>query len=227
MRSKTTIIAARNADTAFIASDSQATFDSGLKLSCPKIHQITPKVLIGGSGEGKPLQVIFEMLEIDGVPDYGVERWLITKVIPQIRELLLNSNSISVVDGIERMDSDLLLVIDGEFFIIEGDLSVTKIEGEYAAIGSGSAYALGYLYFAGSRSVQPFTEDDVKGAIEAACEFDSSCSPPIQILSMPLPERLRPPNINVMVENLIKDTVKPSPKGKHKGRPRKSVEEME
>jgi ATP-dependent protease HslVU (ClpYQ) peptidase subunit len=81
-------------------------------------------------------------------------------------------------------DSELSLLIAIKDKLYEhnsGDMSLNEFSSGFVSIGSGSSFAMGYLFGAVASKAAP--EKIVEGAIKSAIKFSPTCSGTIDILS--------------------------------------------
>ena len=133
----TTIITTTGNNFATITADQGITSN----LIHPDMHKIVQQDtwLIGVAGSARVCDQLQYSIEypkppVDVVKSGEWMKWLVTKVIPLIDEV--------VKDG--EMDAECLLVTHGKSFLVSENLSVLSAE-PYWAIGSGAELAIGVL----------------------------------------------------------------------------------
>lgn len=173
----TCIVAVRQDNTTFMAGDRAASDeDTILPIATPKIWNVGP-YLIGYAGtmEGERMRQNFVPPTPDGK---SLDRFMHTKFIQSLKEFY---NEWWVDTG---KDSDFGLIIAIKDRIYEHnsvDMSLTLYQHNYLSIGSGSAYAYGYL------DATERHKDGRKRAINAvntAIKFSPTCMGPVDILSI-------------------------------------------
>jgi ATP-dependent protease HslVU (ClpYQ) peptidase subunit len=100
--------------------------------------------------------------------------YVVRAYVPTLRQSLRDAGYLSVEDGVESHDCQLLVAYRGRMYVVGGDFYV--MEHKEWSIGSGSEYALGSLF---STTGEP--QKRIKTALQAACEFSPSCAPPFVI----------------------------------------------
>ncbi len=132
--------------------------DTGvIKRSVAKMFQ-RHGYLVGGAGASAPLSVL--EFEVDWPRTPSVEtltRWVYQHHDPEYLDL---------------DECELILATRKRVFVVE---CRAVYEAAYGAIGSGGAYALGYL------AARP---QDLDGAVHAACQFDPYCAGPLRKLDL-------------------------------------------
>ncbi len=132
--------------------------DTGtIKRSVAKMFQ-RHGYLVGGAGSSAPLSVL--EFEIDWPRSPSVEtltRWVYAN----------HSDEFLDFEACE-----LLIATRKRVFLVEGR---AVYEAAHGAVGSGGAYALGYL------AARP---NDLDGAVKAACRYDPYCDGPIRRLDL-------------------------------------------
>ena len=98
-----------------------------------------------------------------------------------IREhLSIKGSLLTGEDQMQIHGSNFMIGINGVLYELLIDFQLNEVAGDFSAIGSGGAYALGSL-FTTRKSYKMKPESRVKKALEAACEYDASCGPPFMI----------------------------------------------
>ena len=77
---------------------------------------------------------------------------------------------------------DYIVAFDGNVFHIATDLSFIKSDHKIYGIGSGGAYALGYLYDRLGRLTAGNVEQHAEKAVQIASMLDINTCPPIQLV---------------------------------------------
>jgi ATP-dependent protease HslVU (ClpYQ) peptidase subunit len=176
----TTILGFQGADFAILGADSQVT-DGDKRIispSTPKIVKIG-KYLLAVSGDCRPGDVLtynWKPPAYDGTnPRFFIGRKIIPSIISAFKAQGFDYTK-------EGTSYSYLLAFGGNIFEIGDDLSITQsIDGLYG-VGSGSAYALGYL--AGDLENLPELEWAQASFIEAldiSAKYDINTAAPFQI----------------------------------------------
>ena len=93
-----------------------------------------------------------------------------------IREHLESHGSIMVDEASTQIHNcNFLVGYNGLLYEILVDFQLNEVAGDFTAIGSGSPYAMGAM-FATKRVKDPIKRVEI--ALQAACQYDSSCAPP-------------------------------------------------
>ncbi len=160
----------------YMASDGIATTADGEKrpIVATKIHW-NGNYLIGYSGGVRTGQLVAEgklfapPKEIINFPE-------------AIREHLQEHGSMMVDDAqLHIQNCNFLIGYEGKLWEILVDFQLNEVYGEYTAIGSGAAYAMGSLF---STKDEQDPEKRLTLALQAACEYDMSCGLPFTIESV-------------------------------------------
>ncbi|MCD0155828.1 hypothetical protein [Deinococcus sp. 6GRE01] len=177
-----TVIAALAHDgQVFMASDNVATGNRAYQVTNSKIHQNGP-LLIGLSGS----VVVSDIIEHGWTPPSrahgeSAERFLAWTVSRSLRTLLREQAHVSTDRDGEYVNLNALIGYEGRLYYLSTEFSVLSLTAPFEAIGCGSDYAMGVLY-AYSRmdgAARPSPEEQLTRAVEAACQFDVHCAPPI------------------------------------------------
>jgi ATP-dependent protease HslVU (ClpYQ) peptidase subunit len=151
----------------------------------PKIFKVGD-VLFGVTGEHRINQVLRYGLELPSPDATGSElRWLVCAVVPAIRECLRAACMLEVVNGIERMGTDMLLILGyrGRIYRIERDFVVVACASSYFAAGSGLEFALGSLHATTQYAVSHVEDPEkrVVMAVQAAAHHGRGVRAPITV----------------------------------------------
>ena len=116
-------------------------------------------------------QILEHSLQDPVVPENekDVYRWLITVLIPDIRHALKDA-------GYDT-GGNCLIGVKGQLWELQNDFSVLRSVRGYAAVGSGSEYAIGSLFT--SVEAKPKTSEDFKLAIKLAIQAAGTFSPSV------------------------------------------------
>lgn len=150
--------------------------DSILHINKPKIYKIGPYVIgFAGTMEGQRLLYSFDPPRPH--EDDDLDAFMHTTFLKYLRDFYDEW----WVDT--SKDAELSMVIGIKDRLYEHhstDMSLNEYSTGYISIGSGSPFAMGYL-FAESAKANP--EKVVEGAVKAAIKFSPSCSGMIDILT--------------------------------------------
>lgn len=167
--------------------------DSGISSETMK-HSPTNKIvqqgtwLIGACGIDRVCDVVQFAVKYPVVPktldidNYNeMMRFMVTKVVPVIRDALQSEKSLWDEHGVAEIpdDSYFTLVTHGKSFTISESLGVS-VNREYAAIGSGTEMATGYLAYAWKDKEWVGNHDKhAIAAVESAIKHDLYCAGPV------------------------------------------------
>jgi ATP-dependent protease HslVU (ClpYQ) peptidase subunit len=158
----TTVVAARYNGTVHMAADRQIYDENGHCVYASKLFRVGDAV-IGGSGDLAPI------ISMRYIPDKvltfptgsNVDRYMALSFPAFIKEWVKER-------GVQLTDFSLLIGVKGNIYHYE-DYEVFPVS-KYHAIGSGSPFALGYLY---SKPLSDrYLPDIVAGAVGCASHFD-------------------------------------------------------
>jgi hypothetical protein len=161
------------------------------KLTTPKVFRKGP-VKLGVAGRIKILQMLRDYFI---APDYlgdsedSLDIYMTIEFMPKLVEclqehgcLVNDHESGPIIIG----KSEILAVCGQNNYQIHCDTTLLKVSRNYAAIGSGSEYALGAMYNETERAkimgqgIE--TGDFIKTAINTAIAFDEGCGGPVCII---------------------------------------------
>jgi ATP-dependent protease HslVU (ClpYQ) peptidase subunit len=170
----TTIVGIQNEYYCEIHVDSRVTDDDGRIYSHPDMMKYAKRgqLIIAGSGEVLPCDIaqnLWNPPRLTDVDKTNVYRYMITKALPSLRECL-SANGFNFDEPKEKNDVrfHFLIACNGELFDVDQELSVTRDESGFYAVGSGAPYALGALH-AGA---------DGEEALEIASKISVFTAPP-------------------------------------------------
>lgn len=159
----------------YMGSDGIATTEQGEKrpVVCVKIFR-NGEYLIGYTGSVRHGQLLNPRVFTPPEDIYDFPE--------AIREIYVEKGAIlSSESGQQMYSSNILIGHKGRLFELLIDFQMNEVFGSFTSIGSGSPYAMGSLY-ATRKWNSP--ENRIKNALDAACEYDSSCGLPYTIESM-------------------------------------------
>lgn len=109
--------------------------------------------------------------------------YLVTEFIDRVRLLFMeNGATMNDEEGSLRSSGNFLVAYSGNLYTIDGDFQVAKQTCKYAAIGCGSAYALGSLFSTEGLGMKP--SQRVEKALEASTMFSAGVRPPYVVEEM-------------------------------------------
>jgi ATP-dependent protease HslVU (ClpYQ) peptidase subunit len=176
----TTLIAFQGPDFAILGADSQVT-DGDKRIispSTPKIVKLK-KYLLAVSGDCRPGDVLTYNWTPPAYDGTNPVTFMGKKIIPSIIAAFKLQGFDYTKEGISY---SYLLAFAGNIFEIGDDLSVTQSADGLYGVGSGSAYALGYL--AGALETMndlEFAKTDIRHALAISAKYDINTAPPFQI----------------------------------------------
>jgi ATP-dependent protease HslVU (ClpYQ) peptidase subunit len=161
----------------YMAGDRGASDDGTiLSLTSPKVWKLGP-YLIGYAGamDGERIRYNFNPY----VPDIkDIDKFMQTKFIKQLRTFYNDWWVDTSKDG----DLGLIIAIKGQIYEHSSiDMSLSKYNLDYLAMGSGSEYAYGYL---NATEKAKDHRKRVLGAVSAAVKFSPSCMGPVDVVSV-------------------------------------------
>lgn len=158
----TTIIGIQGKDYALICSDSRiSSMDSGgfasqistLKETNNKVA-LNGRYLLGAAGDMRAINILHHVFQppapTPGLKGKKLDQFITSKFIPSLR-VCFENQGYSVPESnedkahIAEQGSDILVVLNGSIYIVEGDYSWTSDATGLYALGTGSHYALGAL----------------------------------------------------------------------------------
>ena len=173
----TVLAVVRHEGKIYMAGDRGASDDGTiLALTAPKVWKLGP-YLIGyaGAPDGERIRYNFNPY----VPDIkDTDKFMQTKFIKQLR----NFYNEWWVDTTKEVELFLIVCVRGQIYEHSAvDMSLSKYNLDYLAMGSGAEYAYGYLN-ATEKSKDP--RKRVTGAVSAAIKFSPTCMGPVDVVSI-------------------------------------------
>ena len=100
------------------------------------------------------------------------------KDLPEsLREHLYAKGCVATTDGgLSMQTCNFLIGFKGHLYEILMDFQLNEVLGNFTAIGSGGAYAMGAMYVVEKTSIEPLKK--LEYGLLAASEFHTSCGPP-------------------------------------------------
>jgi hypothetical protein len=154
----------------YIGADGFATTEEGERRPIIANKIIRNKAyLIGYTGSVRTGQIVepYYFDPPDKIEDFAEE----------LREHLYARGCVATAEGgISMQTSNFLIAFDGRLFEILMDFQLNEVMGNFTAVGSGGAYAMGAMYVLNKAKLNPVTKLEL--ALKAAAEFHTSCGPP-------------------------------------------------
>jgi len=142
--------------------------------------------IIGSTGSHRFSQLIeFGIALPEKVEGENDLRYIVSRLIPAIRECAKQNGYTKIENGVERVDDILLLGYHGKIYKVHADFAVTVAFRGYAAIGCGEDFALGAISaFRGSSMFDPgAVEGMILAALKISGEFSAGVLPDYYVLS--------------------------------------------
>jgi ATP-dependent protease HslVU (ClpYQ) peptidase subunit len=178
----TTLVSIELDDLSVIAADSQITEDNMRTVSTatPKIISIG-KYLLGIVGDARPGDILAYNWNPPAYKGADPIQWMGKKVMPSILAAF-KENGYEPFEASKDKDSgfDYLVSFNGNVFHIATDLSFIKSDEGIYGLGSGGAFALGYLYDRVGTFKPSNVERHARRAVQVASMLDINTCPPIQ-----------------------------------------------
>jgi len=173
----TCIVGLKNNGKVYLAGERGASNEENiLHISKPKIYRIGPYV-VGFAGTMEGQRVLYSFDPPKPHDDEDLDFFMHTKFLRYLKEFYEDWWVDTSKDGELSM---LIAIKDKLYEHHASDMSLNEYSNGYVSIGSGSQFAMGYLY-----GVPSFSEPDrvVEGAVKAAIKFSPTCSGTVDILS--------------------------------------------
>lgn len=194
----TTIVGIQGSKYSIICTDSRiSSFDeTGAAYQITTLGTGTSKVapngryLLGAAGDVRAINILHHAF-IPPTPTFTtsgikLDQFITQKFIPALRDCF-ESTGYAMPDNEEKShiaehSSQILVVINGTIYIIDGDYSWTSDKTGIYAIGSGSSYALGALHAltGGKEMTLPKAKSVINKALTIASKFDPYTGSPFQ-----------------------------------------------
>lgn len=150
--------------------------ESILEISKPKIHRFGPYIVgFAGTMEGQRLEYSFDPPEPSD--DDDLDTFMHTVFLTYLRDFYEDW----WVDTSRDAEFAMLIAIKDKLYGHNAsDMSMAQYTIDYQAVGSGSSFALGFLY-----GVKDFNNPVkiIEDAVNAAIKFSPTCSGKVDILS--------------------------------------------
>lgn len=171
----TCVVALRDGESIYIAAERGASDDDSIMtLTTPKIWTHGPYIFgYAGTMDGERMRYNFKPTAPTSAKD--IDKFMQTNFIKQLRAFYNEW----WVDTSKDADLGLIIGVKGNLYEHNAiDMSLSKFTGDYLSIGSGSPYAYGSLF--GSANLSP--KDRVILAVNAAINFSTSCTGPVDVI---------------------------------------------
>ena len=194
----TTIVGIQGDDYAMICTDSRvSSFDeSGMAYQITTLGTGSGKVsqngkyLLGAAGDVRAINILHHAFTPPSPTFTGsgqkLDQFITQKFVPALRECFENTGY-AMPDNDEKNhiaehSSQIVVVINGTIYIIDGDYSWTSDKTGIYAIGSGSSYALGALHALSNGKQLPMAKAklSINKALAVASRFDPYTGSPFQ-----------------------------------------------
>lgn len=165
----TTIIAVQLGDDAIIGWDSMATRDNEQSSMVRPKFVVNNGIVFGVTGTTRASDIL-ETMEVPEYEGGNKRKWVIRELVPVLRANLANEKALVNPDD-ESVNFGVLVVVDGEVFLLDALMSpLQTVEGIYT-LGSGGDYARGALYWVRDK-YRALDEEDVLDALHVASQID-------------------------------------------------------
>jgi ATP-dependent protease HslVU (ClpYQ) peptidase subunit len=144
-----------------------------------KTSNLFQDFIIGYSTSFRMGQLLEHELVLPKREDESDMRYMVSKFIPAVRDLLKNNGFTKIENNVEEGGS-FLVGYKGKVYRIENDFQVMRHANGLYAIGCGYAYALGSL----ATNKSPHAEEMIMCALRVAGEFSNGVCEPYYVLSL-------------------------------------------
>ena len=188
MRSKvlpvTTLVGIETDDGCIMAADSQITEDNlrTIATTTPKIVSVG-KYLLGVVGDSRPGDILMYNWKPPLYKGADPVQWMGKKVLPSILAAF-KENGYDPYEATKDKDAgfDYLVAFNGNLFHIATDLSFIQSQAGFYGLGSGGAFALGYLTGLTAKELIEEPERHAERAVQISAVLDVNTYPPIQLV---------------------------------------------
>jgi len=181
----TTLVAVQLEDYCLLAADSQITEDNlrTISTATPKIISIG-KYLLGITGDSRPGDILTYNWTPPAYKGADPIQWMGKKVLPSILTAF-KENGYDPYEATKDKDSgfDYIVAFNGNVFHIATDLSFIQSDQGIYGLGSGGAFALGYLYGVGDSITALNVERHARKAMAISAVLDVNTHPPVQLVT--------------------------------------------
>lgn len=174
----TCIVALEYQSGAWIGSDSfMGTSHQRDRSQRPKVWS-RGGMAVGHAGSFRTAQLIEHCIRFRPIgSSESVHRYLVSEVAKKIRTTLNGAGASVREHGTDSQDAELVVVVRGEVWTIQGDYAALRSTRGFAASGTGAPYALGALL--ATPDMEPRRR--ILTALQAAAEFSPSVCEPFEI----------------------------------------------
>lgn len=166
----TVVVGVVELERVYLGADSAVTAgDDVAVLARPKVRR-RGGILLGACGDMSAVGAILDGLEVPRYDGGDLGAYMAQRFYPALRDCLRSLG--------RGHEAEVLVAAGGQLASIDHDGAIIVHARAYAAIGSGSAYALGACYHRRGHGRRL-----VRVAIEAAAEHCASVRAPVQVLS--------------------------------------------
>ena len=180
----TTLVGIQIEDMVILAADSQITEDNLRTISSttPKIINVG-RYLLGLVGDSRPGDILAYNWKPPVYKGSDPVQWMGKKIMPSILKAF-KENGYDPYEANKDKEAgfDYLVAFDGNLFHIATDLSFIQSDKGVYGLGSGGAYALGYLYDRVDRLTLGNIDQHAERAVQIASILDINTCPPIQLV---------------------------------------------
>lgn len=181
----TTLVGIELEDSCVLAADSQITEDNlrTVSLTTPKIVSVG-KYLLGITGDSRPGDILTYNWTPPTYKGANPVQWMGKKVMPSI-VAAFKENGYDPYEAVKEKDSgfDYLVAFNGNLFHIAVDLSFIQSKDGIYGLGSGGAFALGYLSGLATAALHLKPERHAEKAVQISSMLDINTHPPIQLVT--------------------------------------------
>ena len=173
----TCIVAVRKEDKIYMSGERGVSDDDMiLASSTSKVWQLGPYIMgYAGAMDGERIRHNFKPSLPTG---NNIQKFMYTKFIKELRDFYNDW----WVDVSKDSDFGMIICVKGQIFEHSAaDMSLTQYNNEYLTMGSGSSYAMGYLF---ATENQKDARKRSIGAVASAIKFSTSCMGPIDTVSI-------------------------------------------
>ena len=181
----TTVVGVQGKNFCVLAADSQITEDN-----LRTISQKTPKIitknqyLLAITGDTRPGDILTYNWSPPSYKGADPVQWMGKKVMPSILTAF-KENNYDPFEATKEKDAgfDYLVAFNGNLFHIAVDLSFIQSSLGLYGLGSGGAFALGYLSGLATAALHLKPERHAEKAVQISSMLDINTCPPIQLVT--------------------------------------------
>ena len=181
----TTLVGIQLEDRCVLAADSQITEDNlrTISTTTPKIISVG-RYLLGITGDSRPGDILTYNWTPPSYKGADPVQWMGKKVMPSVLTAF-KENGYDPYEATKEKDAgfDYLVAFNGNLFHIAVDLSFIQSNLGLYGLGSGGAFALGYLSGLPTSTLHLRPERHAEKSVQLASVLDVNTHPPIQLVS--------------------------------------------